>query len=85
MTAMISEVYDALVEAGATQDKARRAAEAVASFDSRFARNERENVEGFADLKREIITNRGETTLLKWMVGFNLAMMVAVLFKVFMP
>jgi hypothetical protein len=32
MSTMISEVYDALLEAGATEDKARRAAEAVAEI-----------------------------------------------------
>lgn len=36
MATMVSEVYDALVEAGASQEKARRAAEAVANYESRF-------------------------------------------------
>lgn len=35
---MISEVYDALKEAGASEEKARKAAEAVASYKNRFAR-----------------------------------------------
>ncbi|WP_443213275.1 integrase [Rhodovulum sp. PH10] len=35
---MISEVYDAFVAAGAPEDKARRAAEAVANYEARFAR-----------------------------------------------
>ncbi len=34
---MISEVYDALREAGASEDKSRKAAEAVAAYNSRFA------------------------------------------------
>jgi hypothetical protein len=55
MTTMITELYDALKEAGATDDKARKAAETVAADESRFSRIE-------ADL-----------TLLKWMIGFNLA------------
>ncbi|EJW10576.1 hypothetical protein A33M_4263 [Rhodovulum sp. PH10] len=38
MTTMISEVYDAFVAAGAPEDKARRAAEAVANYEARFAR-----------------------------------------------
>lgn len=33
MTTMISEVYDALVEAGASEEKARKAAEAVAAYE----------------------------------------------------
>ena len=38
MTTMISEVYDALIEAGASQDKARKAAESLANYESRFSR-----------------------------------------------
>lgn len=40
MATMISEVYDALMEAGASQEKARKAAEALASYESRFSRVE---------------------------------------------
>lgn len=38
MATMISEVYDAFVEAGASQDKARKAAEALANYEFRFAK-----------------------------------------------
>lgn len=38
MATMISEVYDALVAAGAPEEKARRAAEALANYDSRFSK-----------------------------------------------
>ena len=62
---MISEVYDALKEAGASEEKARKAAEAVATYENRFARIE------------------SEFALVKWMIGFNLAMTVVVLWKVF--
>jgi hypothetical protein len=65
MSTMISEVYDALKEAGASEEKARKAAEAIAAYDSRIAKIE-------ADLG-----------LLKWMVGFNIALTTAVLFKLF--
>ena len=65
MTTMIREVYEALKEAGASEEKAAKAAEAIASYESRF--------------------NKVETdlALIKWMVGFNLAISVAILFKVF--
>jgi hypothetical protein len=43
---MISEVYDAFLAAGAPEDKARKAAEAIASY-NRFGRIER----GLAVLK----------------------------------
>lgn len=36
MSTMIFEVYDALKEAGATEDKARKAAEALAAYENRF-------------------------------------------------
>jgi hypothetical protein len=65
MATMLSEVYDALVAAGAPEEKARKAAEAIANYDSRLGRVE-------ADL-----------TLLKWMVGFNIALTLGVLFKLF--
>jgi len=37
MKIMIAEVYDALKEAGASEEKSRAAAEAVASYENRFA------------------------------------------------
>lgn len=40
MATMISEVYDALKEAGASEEKARKAAEAIASYENRFAKIE---------------------------------------------
>jgi len=62
---MISEVYDALIEAGASSEKAGKAAQAVANYDNRFAKVE-------ADL-----------LLVKWMLGFVLAMQAATLWKAF--
>lgn len=38
MTIMITEVYEALVEAGASDEKARKAAEAIAGYDRHFER-----------------------------------------------
>ena len=72
MSTMISEVYDALKEAGASEDKARKAAEAVAGYENRFAR-----------IENELTHVRGELALVKWMIGFNLAMTIAMLWKVF--
>jgi hypothetical protein len=65
MSTMIFEVYDALKEAGATEDKAKKAAEALAAYENRFNKVE------------------GDLNLLKWMVGFNLAMSVGILLKLF--
>ena len=40
MATMISEVYDAFIAAGAPEDKARKAAEALAAYENRFSRIE---------------------------------------------
>lgn len=65
MANMLSEIYDALREAGASEEKARAAATAVASYESRFTRIET------------------GLTVPKWMIGFNLAISLSILFKVF--
>jgi hypothetical protein len=62
---MIFEVYDALREAGATEDKAKKAAEALAAYENRFNKG------------------AGDLNLLKWMVGFNVALSVGILLKLF--
>ena len=86
MATMVSEVYDALLEAGASQDKARRAAEAVAGYEARSNQLEQGTATQLGDLKREVVAQRGELNLLKWMVGTNMALTVAVLAKLlFLP
>ena len=65
ISTMISEVYDALKEAGASDEKAKAAAQALANYENRFARID-------TDL-----------ALLKWMIGFNLAFTMAILWKLF--
>lgn len=65
MSTMIFEVYDALKDAGATEEKAKKAAESLANYESRFNKVE------------------SELTLLKWMVGFNIGLSVAILLKMF--
>lgn len=42
MSIMISEVYDAFIAAGAPEDKARKAAEALTVHENRFAKIESE-------------------------------------------
>lgn len=65
MSTMIFEVYDALKDAGATEEKAKKAAESLANYESRFNKVE------------------SELNLLKWMVGFNIGLSVAILLKLF--
>ena len=38
MTTMISELYEALIDAGASEEKAREAAKAIAEYEDRFSR-----------------------------------------------
>jgi hypothetical protein len=66
MTTMIAEVYDALLEAGASQDKARKAAEAIAGYDARFV-----------EIDRRLERLEGKITLLSWMVGFSITLTLA--------
>jgi hypothetical protein len=72
MPAMSSELYDALLAAGAPEDKARAAATAALSYEDRFDR-----------IERKLVAHDGRFTLLQWMLFSNLAISVAVLFKVF--
>jgi len=65
MSTMISEVYDALKDAGASEEKARKAAEVLANYENRFNKLESDHA------------------VLKWMIGFNLAISAALLLKSF--
>ena len=65
MATMISEVYDAFIAAGTPEDKARKAAEALADYENRFTKID------------------AELVILKWMVGFGIALSVAILVRLF--
>jgi len=75
MARMIAEVYDALRSAGADDDKARAAATAVAESNRDIA-DVRLEVSG---VRTELADMRGDVRLLKWMVGFTMALVVGVL------
>ncbi len=90
MSTMISEVYDALKEAGASEEKARKAAEALAGYENRFTQLDRaldaldrKLEQRFARVDERFTKTDGEMALLRWMIGFNLALTVAILWKVF--
>jgi chromosome segregation ATPase len=83
MTVMIAEVY------GADDEKARRAAEAVAESRGemqRLSANLRSEVQAMATelrgemqaLRSEMQSLRGELTTLKWMMGVLIALAVAI-------
>jgi hypothetical protein len=66
MSIMISEVYDAFVSAGAPEEKARRATEALTVYESRFSKLE------------------NDMAVIKWMLGFVIALLSAVALKLFL-
>ncbi|MBV9116667.1 MAG: hypothetical protein JOY63_04795 [Acetobacteraceae bacterium] len=72
MTTMIVEIYDALRDAWANEEKARKAAEVLANYEDRFAR---------IDTRLERFD--GRMNLLQWMIGANFALTLAVLIKLF--
>ncbi|MET0723852.1 MAG: integrase [Tardiphaga sp.] len=72
MATMISEVYDAFLASGAPEDKARKAAEAIAAYEGRFN-----------TIERSLEAIRGDINLLKWMNGITWALCLGILFRTF--
>jgi hypothetical protein len=72
MSTMIAELYDALKDAGASEEKARAAAKTMADYDSRFNK-----------IDQDLSLINAEITILKWMLCFLVAGMVSLLFKIF--
>lgn len=72
MSTMIREVYDAFKEAGVSEEKAAKAAEAL----SELREESRLRV-----IEERLARLEGDNKLLRWMVGFNLALTAAALFK----
>ena len=70
MPTMLSEVYDALLEAGASEEKARKAAEAVVQYDQRFA-----------GLEQKIVQLDGRVSLLHWMEDTKIVLTLGCLWK----
>ena len=69
---LIEELYDALLDAGASHEKARQAARAVATYDERIF-----------ELKSDMTDIRGILRLHSWMLGTTIALLIAIMFKVF--
>jgi len=97
MTTTIAELYDALVAAGAPDEKARKAAEAMAGYEAygqRLGRIEsdigdmKRDIGGMkrdiGELERRLSGLAGDVLLLKWMLGFVLAFQVAISLKLFL-
>jgi hypothetical protein len=80
MTTMIFEVYDAFLSVGVSEEKARKAAEAI-SNESLATKGDIARLE--AVTKAEIAKLDKELAVLKWMMGVLMAGVGAQLVKVF--
>ena len=72
MSTMNSEVYDALVSAGADEAKAREAAKSVAQYDS-----------DIGHIKTSLTDIKASVPIIQWMFGFTLAFVVPLAWRVF--
>jgi hypothetical protein len=72
MALQLGALREALIEAGASPEKANQAAEEVASYENRLA-----------GVETKLVGLDGKVNLLTWMVTFNLAMTLAILWRVF--
>ena len=75
MAIMVSEVYEAFLEAGASKEKAKAAAESIPLAEQLATQ---QNV---SELKQEIGDVKSDIKLLKWMVGVILACVAFPLLK----
>ena len=72
MALQLGSLREALIEGGTSPEKAGKAAEEVAGYENRLA-----------GIETKLVALDGKVNLLTWMVGFNLATTVAVLWRVF--
>jgi tetrahydromethanopterin S-methyltransferase subunit G len=76
MAVMVIELYKALKEAGASEQKAQAAAQAMADHNTRFDKLESKVETGFAEVTAQI-------TMLKWMNGIVIGGVAALIIKTF--
>lgn len=89
MSTMLVELYDALKEAGASEAKARAAAESLVIGHERLERIEEHTSEipkikeDVTDLDKELAVVKAQIDLLKWMNGIVIAGVLALIIKTF--
>jgi hypothetical protein len=76
MTIIIEEVYTAFKDVGVSDEKAKNAAKALSEYKEEFREVERR----FNKVDIEIAEIKGMLRLHNWMMGFQFAIMTAVLF-----
>src|SRR5437867_5000583 len=84
---LLEELYDALIEAGASEEKARAASRAMANMEGHFAGIRKEITDFRSDVDRRFSELRSYTEgmfrLHNWMLATILAFVVALFFKEF--
>ncbi len=75
---MISEVYRAFIVAGVPEEDAREAAEAL-SAENLATKSDLNKLEKRFDHRMDRL--EGQVNLIRWIIGFNLAFTMAVLWK----
>lgn len=88
MPIILTEVYDALKEAGASEGTSRRAAEAVAGYENKFVSVENRIVDlerkfdllrvEFSALRTEL---RSEAIWMRWVLGTNIGLALVILWR----
>ncbi len=68
MPLMLSKTYDALISAGAPDDKAREAAQELADYEN-----------GPASIDNRLAAVEGKLTVMIWAIGINAAATIAIL------
>lgn len=79
MALMLGRLYDALRAANVPDDKARDAAEEVANYEGELTRLRLEMSERFRETGERIGQVESDLRLLKWMVGFQMAISLGTL------
>jgi hypothetical protein len=83
----LGALRDALIDAGASPETANRAAEELAGHDREFGNPRADMNQEFAkvraDMNQEFAKVHGDINLLRWMIGVNSALTLAVLIKSF--
>jgi hypothetical protein len=75
MPVMLSKTYDALISAGAPDDKAREAAEELANYENRLASIDNQ----LALMNGRLSTVEGKLGVITWAIGINAAATIAIL------
>jgi hypothetical protein len=68
MPIMLSRTYDALISAGAPDDKAREAAEELADYENRLS-----------SIDNRLAAVEGKLSVITWAIGINAAATIAIL------